>query len=114
MAEFKAPAEPLLALVRALDGVYGFEDAKPVDTRNMGDGKHNDFPGLTYGDLRVAANLIEAQARRIEELTEAATLAIGGLCAAATGIANTLPKSAEAILAVVGELDALLSTPGAS
>jgi hypothetical protein len=52
--------QPVAALVAALEGHHGFDDDKPVDARHHGGG-YNDFPPLTYGDLRrIAAAVAKA------------------------------------------------------
>jgi len=52
---------PIVAVVAALDGVYGFGDDDAVDARNFTH-KWNDFPPLTWGDLRrLAAAIAKAK-----------------------------------------------------
>lgn len=57
---------PIVAIVDALDKVHGFPDDKPVDTRHMG-GKYNDWPGLTWGDLRTIRAAIAAAEGKTNE-----------------------------------------------
>lgn len=58
-----AASQPIVAVVAALEGVYGFDDSKPVDCRHYG-APYNDFPPLTYGDLRrLAAAVAKAEGR---------------------------------------------------
>lgn len=43
-------AKPIIDVVKALEEQYGFDDDMPVDARHFG--RYNDFPTLTFGDLR--------------------------------------------------------------
>ena len=51
--------EPVVLSVASLDGVYGFDDDKPVNTRDFG-APYNDFTGLTWGDLRRVVQALAA------------------------------------------------------
>lgn len=51
-------AKPIIDLVKALEGPYGFDDDMPVDARHFG--RYNDFPTLTFGDLRRFVAALEA------------------------------------------------------
>lgn len=57
---------PIVAVVDALEGVYGFPDDKRVDTRHFGPPEnYNPWPSLTWGDLRA----IRAAIAKAEGLT---------------------------------------------
>jgi hypothetical protein len=50
---------PVVAVVDALDGVYGFPDHKRVDCSHFGaPDNFNDWPALTWGDLRAIRSAI--------------------------------------------------------